>query len=171
MKRTPTRWDRTASNFLENSTFRHRRSGTGQPTPDFETARSTAPATSPRAIRDGQHQPTVPPFSPARLCGRGARGLPDGHRWHSPQKSGSHRTHRWREEDSNPRSPRRINDALGTTLFASAAPPVPPEGRLVSREGPAVRIPLDPALSPLRTSFSGGKRGKVRGDDKGRSRR
>jgi hypothetical protein len=38
MKRTPTRWDRTASNFLENSTFRHRRSGTGQPTPDFETA-------------------------------------------------------------------------------------------------------------------------------------
>jgi hypothetical protein len=30
-------------------------------------------------------------------------------------------------------------------------------------------LPL--ALSPLRTSFSGGKRGKVRGDDKGRSRR
>jgi hypothetical protein len=37
--------------------------------------------------------------------------------------------------------------------------------------GPVVRIRLPPALSPLRTSFSGGKRGKVRGDDKGRSRR
>jgi len=36
--------------------------------------------------------------------------------------------------------------------------------------GPRVRIHLPPALSPLRTSFSGGKRGKVRGDDKGRSR-
>src|ERR1700730_8199973 len=33
--------------------------------------------------------------------------------------------------------------------------------------GPMVRIRLPPALSPLRTSFSGGKRGKVRGDDKG----
>src|SRR5438105_228954 len=32
--------------------------------------------------------------------------------------------------------------------------------------GPGVRISLPPALSPLRTSFSGGKRGKVRGDDK-----
>ena len=36
-------------------------------------------------------------------CGRvrGARGLPGGHRWHSPRKSGSHRTPRWREMDSN----------------------------------------------------------------------
>ena len=34
-----------------------------------------------------------------------------------------------------------------------------------------VRIRFPPALSPLRTSFSGGKRGKIRGDDKGRSRR
>src|SRR5437016_7251364 len=58
----------------------------------------------------------------------------------------------------------RIEDALETALFAAAAPPVPPEG-------PAVRISFPPALSPLRTSFSGGKRGKVRGDDKGRSRR
>ena len=33
-----------------------------------------------------------------------------------------------------------------------------------------VRIHFPPALSPLRTSFSGRKRGKVRGDDKGRSR-
>src|SRR6266436_8930897 len=36
------------------------------------------------------------------------------------------------------------------------------------RGGPAVRIRLPPALSPLRTSFSGGKRGRVRRDDKGR---
>src|SRR5437868_6750525 len=36
---------------------------------------------------------------------------------------------------------------------------------------PMVRIRFPPALSPLRTSFSGGKRGKVRGDDKGRCRR
>src|ERR1700730_13676287 len=42
---------------------------------------------------------------------------------------------------------------------------------LVVREGPRGRIHLPPALSPLRTLFSGGKRGKVRGDDKGRSRR
>jgi hypothetical protein len=27
----------------------------------------------------------------------------DGHRWDSPQKLGSHRTHRWREQDSNRR--------------------------------------------------------------------
>ena len=32
-----------------------------------------------------------------------------------------------------------------------------------SLEGPRVRILFPPALSPLRTSFSGGKRGKVRG--------
>src|SRR6266478_594632 len=38
-------------------------------------------------------------------------------------------------------------------------------------EGPRLRIRLPPALSPLRTSFSGGKRGEIRGDDKGRSRR
>jgi hypothetical protein len=31
-----------------------------------------------------------------------------------------------------------------------------------------VRIHFPPALNPLRTSFSGEKRGKVRGDDKGR---
>jgi len=31
--------------------------------------------------------------------------FPAGHRWHSPRKSGSHRTPRWREMDSNPRSP------------------------------------------------------------------
>src|SRR5438309_8529133 len=43
--------------------------------------------------------------------------------------------------------------------------------QLVHREGPTVRIRFPPALSPLRTSFSGGKRGKVRGDDKGRCRR
>src|SRR5215469_5726643 len=36
---------------------------------------------------------------------------------------------------------------------------------------PMVRIRFPQALNPLRTSFSGGKRGKVRGDDKGRSRR
>ena len=40
---------------------------------------------------------------------------------------------------------------------------------VVREEGPRVRIRLPPALSPLRTSFSGGKRGKVGGDDKGRS--
>jgi hypothetical protein len=34
-----------------------------------------------------------------------------------------------------------------------------------------VRIHFPPAASPLRTSFSGGKRGKIRGDDKGESRR
>src|SRR6267142_5723066 len=43
------------------------------------------------------------------------------------------------------------------------------EKRCPSDGGPRVRIHLPPALSPLRTSFSGGKRGKVRGDDKGRS--
>jgi len=31
----------------------------------------------------------------------------DGHRWDSPQKLGSHRTPRWREVDSNHRSPSR----------------------------------------------------------------
>ena len=35
--------------------------------------------------------------------------------------------------------------------------------------GPMVRIRFPPALSPLRTSFSGGKRSKVRGDDKGKA--
>jgi hypothetical protein len=45
-----------------------------------------------------------------------------------------------------------------------------PSGRYLT-VGPMVRIRFPPALSPLRTSFSGGKRGKVRGDDKGRSRR
>src|ERR1700730_4644307 len=34
---------------------------------------------------------------------------------------------------------------------------------------PKVRIHLPPALSPLRTWLAGGKRGKVRGDDKGRT--
>ena len=31
----------------------------------------------------------------------------DGHRWDSPQKLGSHRTHRWREMDSKPSVPRQ----------------------------------------------------------------
>src|SRR4029077_3866187 len=43
--------------------------------------------------------------------------------------------------------------------------------RVVSYAVPMVRIHLPPALSPLRTSFSGGERGKVGGDDRGRSRR
>src|SRR6267378_3371161 len=37
------------------------------------------------------------------------------------------KTHRWREGDSNPRSPRRMDDAFETALFASPALPVPPE--------------------------------------------
>ena len=32
--------------------------------------------------------------------------IPDGHRWHSPRKSGSHRTPRWREGGFEPSVPR-----------------------------------------------------------------
>jgi hypothetical protein len=35
----------------------------------------------------------------------------------SPRKSGSHQTHRWREMDSNPRSPREGNDVHETAAF------------------------------------------------------
>ena len=72
-------------------------------------------------------------------------------------------TRRWREGDSNPRSLPRLTP-LRDCLFAFAEFPFRRRDRPVSREGPAVRIHFPPALSPLRTSFSGGKRGKVRGD-------
>src|ERR1700730_16528120 len=54
--------------------------------------------------------------------------------------------------------PYRSRSFTGRT--ASASPDAPE---------PRVRIHFTPAKSLLRTSFSGGKRGKVRGDDKGRS--
>ena len=45
-----------------------------------------------------------------------------------------------------------------------------PPRRRIKREGPRVRIHFPPALSPLRTSFSGGKRGKVRRERNGHGR-
>jgi hypothetical protein len=45
----------------------------------------------------------------------------DARFWEIKPKSGSHVTHRWRDRDSNPRSP-----AFETAIFASAALPVPP---------------------------------------------
>jgi len=78
-------------------------------------------------------------------------------------------TRRWREMDSNHRY-RIRNNPFWLPPFGPAIR-LPQQKPALSCRGPMVRIRLPPALSPLRTSFSGGKRGKVRGDDKGRSRR
>jgi len=51
-------------------------------------------------------------------------------------------------------------------LYArSGRPSIAPEKLTPSGEGPTVRIRFAPALSPLRTSFSGGNCGKVGGDE------
>src|SRR6267143_3828403 len=79
-------------------------------------------------------------------------------------------TRRWRKTDSNHRSLsgriplfRLVLPAGGVEEACSEKPPV-------LGGGPAVRIRLPPALSPLRTSFSGGKRGKVRRRQSGSER-
>jgi uncharacterized protein DUF1499 len=83
------------------------------------------------------------------------------------------------EAGSGSRIDVRSARAMGAAILASTPPASAPTSPLFTRRrsqatnegGPRVRIRLPPAVSPLRTSFSGGKRGKVRGDDKGRSRR
>src|SRR6478672_11673984 len=67
--------------------------------------------------------------------------------------------------DSNHRSPARKSRFLLRKANCGTERGQPK--RVVSYAVPMVRIHLPPAESPLRTSFSGGKRGKVRGDDKG----
>src|SRR4029077_10069403 len=43
------------------------------------------------------------PSIPASCTNQSTLDIPDGHRWHSPRKSGSHRTPRWRTESrANP---------------------------------------------------------------------
>jgi hypothetical protein len=77
-------------------------------------------------------------------------------------------TRRWREMDSNHRY-RIRNNPFWLPPFGPAIR-LPQQKPALSCRGPMVRIHLPPALSPLRTSFSGGKRENVRGDDNGRSR-
>jgi hypothetical protein len=59
----------------------------------------------------------------------------DGHRWDSPQKLGSHRTHRWREQDSNHRS-------LSGTLPGPAHARLPNAARTLCLGAVAQELPL-----------------------------
>jgi hypothetical protein len=75
------------------------------------------------------------PRSPVRTLARdvGTPTIIDGMR---PRKSGSQRTRRWREKDSNPRSP-----AIGTMVFAHTMRPQPSVPRLYGALGSARRDP------------------------------
>ncbi len=64
----------------------------------------TCPWHQPRAVRR-----LVSGDDPIRAYLAGGRLARDGHRSGAPPKSGSQKTRRWREKDSNPRSPVRKN--------------------------------------------------------------